>query len=60
VAPGRVPRDWDDDEGRTVNDVKSVLRHEGVEGTRRWYCVETSECSSGESTEASGLGKGRK
>jgi len=59
-ASGRVPGDRADDEGRTVNDMKSVLRHKGVEGTRRRYGVETSECPGGESTEASGPGKGRK
>jgi hypothetical protein len=26
-----------------VNDMKSMLRHQGVEGTRRRYGVETSE-----------------
>jgi hypothetical protein len=56
----RVPRDRADDEGRTVNDMKSMLHHQGVEGTRRRYGVETSECSGGESMEASRPGKGRK
>jgi hypothetical protein len=34
-GPGRAPRDRVDDEGRTVNDMKSILCHQGVEGTRR-------------------------
>jgi hypothetical protein len=32
-GPGRVPRDRDDDEGRTVNDMKTILRHQGSGGT---------------------------
>jgi hypothetical protein len=60
MALGRVPRARDDDEGRTVRDVKSIMRHQGVGGTRRRYGVETSECSGSESPEPSGPGKGRK
>jgi hypothetical protein len=61
VVPGSIPGlDRADDEGRTMNDMKSMLRHQGVEGMRRRYDVETSECSGGESTKASGPGKGLK
>jgi hypothetical protein len=58
VALGRVPRVGDDDEGRAVNVVKSILRHLGVGGARRRYGVETIECTGGESTESSGPREG--
>jgi hypothetical protein len=32
-GPGRVPRDRDGDEGRTANDMKTILRHQGSGGT---------------------------
>jgi hypothetical protein len=44
---GPGPSIGDDDEGRTVNFMKSILRHQGVGGTRRRYGVETSECAGG-------------
>jgi hypothetical protein len=34
-GPGRVPRDGDDDEGHKVNDMKTMLHHQGSGGTRR-------------------------
>jgi hypothetical protein len=34
-----------DDEGRTVNHMKSILRHQGVEGTRRRCRNERGECT---------------
>jgi hypothetical protein len=58
-GPGRVPRGRTDGEGRTANDTKSDLRHQGVEGTRRRYGVETGG-RRGESTEASAPGEGWK
>jgi hypothetical protein len=58
-GPGRVPRDRDGDEGRTANDMKTILRHHGLGGTRRRYGAETSARSGGESTAVSGPGEGR-
>jgi hypothetical protein len=56
-GPERVPRDRDGDEGRTANDMKTILLHQGSGGTRRRYGVETSACSGGESTRLADRGR---
>jgi hypothetical protein len=56
-GPGRVSRARADGEGRTANVMQSDLRHQGLK-VRGDGTVWTSECRGGESTAASGPGKG--